>query len=120
MVRVNTASYLNNSNVSTNRRWLFTVLLPVDNLFFQRFAVTGHADDRVFVALVMPVATSWYRGLLSHEHTLLPTSENVYFRGLQYPFDSSTEDLAAKSTSLKLLLLPHPKILSNSGNSRLF
>ena len=45
---------------------------------------------------------------------------SVYFRCLQYPFDASTGDLVAKSTSLKLLLLPHPKILSNSGNSRLF
>lgn len=43
-----------------------------------------------------------------------------YFRLLQYFFDSSTGTLCSRSTSFALLVLPHPKIFSNNGNSRLF
>lgn len=42
-----------------------------------------------------------------------------FFRCLQYPLDFSTGIVVIKSTSLKPLLLPHPKILSNRGSSRL-
>jgi len=55
-----------------------------------------------------------------HDQRSLPPPENVYFRCLQYPFDSATEDFFSQSTSLKLFFLPHPKTFSNSGNSRLF
>src|SRR5262245_56175377 len=44
---------------------VFAVFLPVHDEFFQRFAVPGGADDGVFVALVMAVATG-LDGLFIH------------------------------------------------------